>query len=386
MRALMPLTRLLQWSGPPVAGRRALGMGALGVGLGLLGTELLGRWLLGASLPWFVVPMGASAVLLFAVPASPMAQPWPVVGGHAVSALCGVAAHGLLGESSLAVAVAGASAVAAMMTLRCLHPPGGALALTAVLGGPPIHALGLGYALAPVTLNSLSLTLLAVLFHRFSGHAYPHHAPAAAPLHGTHDPAPSQRGGITAADLDAALNSYGELLDIDRGDLEEILTRAQQRAQRRHWGALRCADIMSRDLKTAEFGTPLQDAWALLRRHHIKALPVVDRAQRVIGILTVADFMRAAEMDRHDGLAERLRRLLTPSPSTHSDKPEVVGQIMTRQVRVASAERPLAELVPLFADGGHHHIPIVGDEARLVGIITQSDLVTALAQGSEPIV
>jgi CBS domain-containing membrane protein len=122
----------------------------------------------------------------------------------------------------------------------------------------------------------------------------------------------------------------------------------------------------------------------LLRRHRIKALPVVDRARRVIGILTVADFMRAAELDRHDGLADRLRRLLTPTPTSHSDKPEVVGQIMTRQVRVASAERPLAELVPLFAEGGHHHIPIVGDAARLVGIITQSDLVTALAQGSEP--
>ena len=113
---------------------------------------------------------------------------------------------------------------------------------------------------------------------------------------------------------------------------------------------------------------------------------MVDRARRVIGILTVADFMRAAELDRHEGLAGRLRRLLTPTPTTHSDKPEVVGQIMTRQVRVASAERPLGDLLPLFAEHGHHHIPIVGSEARLVGIITQSDLVAALAQGSQPVV
>lgn len=64
--------------------------------------------------------------------------------------------------------------------------------------------------------------------------------------------------------------------------------------------------------------------------------------------------------------------------ATHSTKPEVVGQIMSRQVRVASAERPIAELVPLFSDTGHHHIPVVGEQARLVGILTQSDLVKAL--------
>ena len=51
---------------------------------------------------------------------------------------------------------------------------------------------------------------------------------------------------------------------------------------------------------------------------------------------------------------------------------------------MASADRPLSELVPLFADTGHHHIPIIDDDKRLVGIITQSDVVSALAQGSEP--
>ncbi|MFB2351185.1 CBS domain-containing protein, partial [Priestia megaterium] len=64
--------------------------------------------------------------------------------------------------------------------------------------------------------------------------------------------------------------------------------------------------------------------------------------------------------------------------ATHSEQPEVVGQIMTRQVRVASADRTLVDLVPLFSEGGHHHIPIINSERRLVGMITQSDLVGAL--------
>ena len=68
----------------------------------------------------------------------------------------------------------------------------------------------------------------------------------------------------------------------------------------------------------------------------------------------------------------------------HSDKPEVVGQIMTRQVRVASADRHVVELMPLFSEGGHHHIPIIGEKNKLVGIITQSDFVKALHRRVEP--
>ncbi len=78
------------------------------------------------------------------------------------------------------------------------------------------------------------------------------------------------------------------------------------------------------------------------------------------------------------GLGERLRAFVSPSRRTHSDRHEVVGQIMTRQVRVASAARHIVELAPIFTEGGHHHIPIVEADNRLVGIVTQSDFVRAL--------
>jgi CBS domain-containing membrane protein len=136
---------------------------------------------------------------------------------------------------------------------------------------------------------------------------------------------------------------------------------------------------MSRWPVTVSFGTPLDEAWALLRERRIKALPVVDRgAQRVVGIVTLADFLRHADLDLHEGWPQRRHAFVRPSGATHGDKPEVVGQIMTCQVGVASAERPLAALLPLFAQGGHHHIPIVGAEARLVGMLTQSDVVSSL--------
>jgi CBS domain-containing membrane protein len=137
---------------------------------------------------------------------------------------------------------------------------------------------------------------------------------------------------------------------------------------------------MSKDPVAVSFGTPLQEAWALLRQHRIKSLPVVDRAQRLVGIVTLADFMREAKVDAQAEWPRRLASLIRPTPTTHSDKPETVGQIMARQVRVVSQDRPIGDLLPLFSSTGHHHVPVIDAERRLVGIITQSDVVRALAQ------
>ncbi|MES1980794.1 MAG: CBS domain-containing protein, partial [Pseudomonadota bacterium] len=127
-----------------------------------------------------------------------------------------------------------------------------------------------------------------------------------------------------------------------------------------------------------------QEAWALLRERRIKALPVVDKAFRIAGIITVADFMRAAELDLYEGFDEKLRKLIRTTRSSYSDKPEVVGQIMTRNVRVAGEQKRLVELVPLFGSTGHHHIPIIGEGGKLTGMITQSDLVAALGRAVDP--
>lgn len=226
---------------PLAAGPREILLGSLGAGLGLLLTEWVGRLILGHSLPWFVAPMGASAVLLFCVPASPLAQPWPCLAGNTLSAVIGVACHQLLGDTGMALALAGLLAIGTMFLLRCLHPPGGAMALTAVLGGPAVHELGYGFALAPVMVDTVAMLLLAALFNNLAGRRYPHQSAARPHPHATRDPVPSERVGFNAADLDAALASFGEVLDIDREDLEEIMVRAQMHARRRHWGGCAAA-------------------------------------------------------------------------------------------------------------------------------------------------
>lgn len=352
--------------------------------LGILLTGLASHAMIGptGAAAMLIAPMGASAVLLFALPSSPLAQPWSLIGGNLVSATIGVACALLIGDPAWAAALAITLAIAAMFALGCLHPPSGAIALTAVLGGPAIHAQGFHFVLAPVGVNSLLLLLVAIAYNNVTRRRYPHAVvPAISRAHQTSDALPMNRTGFTPADLDQVLSQFNEVLDINRDDLANLLRQTEMQAYRRRFGELSCADIMSRDVVTVEFGTPLGQAWALLRQHRIKALPVLDRARRVTGIVTQADFFRDADMQLHVGLGEKLRNLIRRIPGTHTDQPEVVGQIMSKNVRSAGAGQPIVELVPLLSDSGLHHIPVIDDERRLCGMVTQSDLVAALYRG-----
>lgn len=112
---------------------------------------------------WVVASMGASALLLFAAPEGELSQPWPLLGGQLVSALAGVVSVQLVADPWLAAPLAVALAIGAMQSLHCFHPPGGATALAAVLGGPSVQALGFGYLFAPVLINVLTLLATAQL-------------------------------------------------------------------------------------------------------------------------------------------------------------------------------------------------------------------------------
>ncbi len=343
---------------------------AVGAMLGLLLTAVATRWLAPHLLSrwadpgalWLVAPLGASAVLVFGVPTSPLAQPWAVVGGNALSALVGVLCAWMVPAPLWAGALAVGLALVVMMALRCLHPPGGACALLAVLA----HTTEPGFVLSPVLLNSLLLVAAGVAWHHATGRHYPH----AQRVH-----APDAASRFSAADLDAAMRHYNQVLDISPDELQQLLHQAEVEAYRRTFGGLLCRDIMTPAPITVAPGTLLPEAWALMRSHDIKALPVVDQAQQIVGIVTRADFLRQADPQDHQGLGQRLKAFVS---GRAPGAPERVAQIMSRQVRVVSEDRKLIELVPLFSDAGHHHIPIINARQQLVGIITQSDLVRAL--------
>ena len=337
--------------------------GALGAFVGLFGTAFVCQWGLGLNVHWLIAPMGASAVLLFAAPASPLAQPWSILVGNGVSALMGVLSAQLIPEMALASAVAVMLAIAAMFLTRSLHPPGGAVALTAVIGGEGIRQLGVGYVLLPVLLNSLLLLMLALFYNRLLGRRYPNSSKAQPNRHQTADPQPSERIATQATAIDLALEQHGELLDISRQDLQALLQEAQLHALRARVGTVRVQDVMSRDLILIGPDQPAMAAWRLLSHHQIKALPVVDEAGCLAGIITLHDLMidRVLQQPRGAAALAALR----------------VADLMTRDVSTARRYQPLYDLVAAFSDGGLHHMPVVDGE-QLVGMLTQSDMVAAL--------
>ncbi|WDL84408.1 HPP family protein [Aeromonas bestiarum] len=337
--------------------------GALGAFVGLFGTAFVCQWGLGLNVHWLIAPMGASAVLLFAAPASPLAQPWSILVGNGVSALMGVISAQLIPDMALASAAAVMLAIAAMFLTRSLHPPGGAVALTAVIGGEGIRQLGVGYVLLPVLLNSLLLLMLALLYNRLLGRRYPNSGKAQLNRHQTADPQPSERIATQATAIDLALEQHGELLDISRQDLQALLQEAQLHALRARVGTVRVQDVMSRDLILIGPDQPAMAAWRLLSHHQIKALPVVDEAGCLAGIITLHDLMidRVLQQPRGAAALAALR----------------VADLMTRDVSTARRYQPLYDLVAAFSDGGLHHMPVVDGE-QLVGMLTQSDMVAAL--------
>ncbi len=199
---------------------------------GILGVLLISHAYLGlnggAAL---VASMGASAVLLFAVPHGPLSQPWAVFGGHLISAVIGVACTRLELDPSLSAALAVALAISAMYYLRCIHPPGGATALSAVVGGESVQALGFHYVLTPVLLNVLVILSVAILFNlALPWRRYPsvwaRRSGPTAPAAGEHP-----NGTFIAQNLASAAGGPGSALDMGSRHRETVSSLAQCNAE-----------------------------------------------------------------------------------------------------------------------------------------------------------
>jgi len=152
---------------PPRVSNAEIAWSWAGAFLGIAATGLLSQALFdGLALPLMIGSLGASAVLLFGAPRSPLAQPRNLLGGHILSALVGVACWKLLHPFPwLAAALAVSTAIAVMHATRTLHPPGGATALIAVIGSREVHELGFVYVLVPATLGPLVLLAVALVMN-----------------------------------------------------------------------------------------------------------------------------------------------------------------------------------------------------------------------------
>jgi CBS domain-containing membrane protein len=139
------------------------------------------------------------------------------------------------------------------------------------------------------------------------------------------------------------------------GDVLALVREAEAHALDRRLGQLRVGTLMARDVQTVRATESLYRARLLMNQHHVKALPVVDEEQRVVGIVTVYDLFNLDVVD------------LDP-----------VSKVMSSPVTTVTADTPVARLVGLMSDLGLRHLPVVDDAGRLLGIVTRTELIAVL--------
>ena len=330
-----------------------------------------------ASTAVLLASMGASSVLLFGLPNSPLAKPWSFVGGHLISGTVGLLCSHLFTDLALMAAVSIGCVLFVMYLFECMHPPGGATALVPVIASADT-VLGYDFLLYPVALNVFVMLAVALLLQKFwlkQGMQKP--SQQYDPIHLHHDKSPLNRLGLQTEDLLSALNSFDTVIDISEQDLERLYHQAQLHAYQRKSGEIRCSDIMSRDLITVKPDTAVATAWQLLRKHKISMLPVVNDEQHLLGVISTVDFLKNLKVPHYWGLLRHVIQLLLRNKHSSQYKRNV-ADIMVSKLTVAHEHEHIAALVPVLSDQGLHHIPVLNAQQQLVGIITQSDLIAAL--------
>ncbi len=339
-------------------------------------------WLAPNTLPWIVASMGASAVLLFAVPMGPLSQPWAFAGGHMVSGAIGITVAMLFPEQTLiAAALAVSLAIFAMYVTHSLHPPGGATALTAVMGGADIHAMGYDYLLTPVAVNIAVMLIWALAINNLlPNRCYPSGLKAWRARKNTVIGEDKADINITIGreDLEFALREMDEFLDVSEDDLTKIFAISADHARRKRMGELLCGEIMTKDVIFVRPYTDIEEIWGLMRNHRIRGVPVIDEHRHVSGIVTIADFLNLAMQENGETLLQRFQNFIRRSSDKSNARPQTAAEAMTAPAICARADQHILELFPLFYKKGIHHLPIIDKNGRLCGMITPKNLLIAL--------
>jgi CBS domain-containing membrane protein len=343
------------------------GIGAI-LGLGVVGLVLVSSDVdlqLGL---YMIAPFGATTVLVFAAPNSPLAQPWPAVVGNTISALVGVAVTLLVPQAAIRVALAVGLSVAVMILCHAVHPPAGAVAMTAALSPEAIDALGFRFALAPVAVGTVLLVALAVGYARATGRRYPYRR---------FDPVspPGERLGLSEDELTGILQRYRQSLNLGVADLARLIGAAELQAAGHRAGPLNAVDVMSSDLITVGPDATVMDLAELFDLHGFTSLPVVTRNGRYLGVVfqihLVARLRATPVRARPGAIVDRLLR--------RDGGILRAEDVMALDLPVAGPATPVAALLPILSGRGCDAVPVLDDEI-IVGIVTQTDLIAALAR------
>jgi CBS domain-containing membrane protein len=259
---------------------------AIGACLGIFVSAVFCRELYGIDITLHLLgPVGASAVLLFAVSTGALAQPWAILGSYLIAALVALLSIRLLGNTINAASLAVCSSILLMCVLRCLHPPAAAVAICIVTSKNELSPMGL-QVLGPVMLNAVCLLAGALIYNNLTRVRYPKAQASELPAP---EQVPLNSDGFNAEDLDKALEETGEFVDVSREDLEEILHKTEAHALRRNRSDIDAARILSRSTQSLSLEHSMADAMKMLAKNDSKYLPVLDGDKKVVGIITLVN-------------------------------------------------------------------------------------------------
>ncbi|MFC3053025.1 HPP family protein [Kordiimonas pumila] len=353
--------------------KREMARAGICASIGLISTAIVITYL-NQAFGWnlfLIAPIGATAVLVFAVPNSPLAQPWSAIIGNSSSALFALCVvHVIPYPWSAGIAVGGAIFV--MMLVRAAHPPGGAVALLIVLQYQATQEISFQFVVAPVAVTTSLVVALAILSNRITGRIYPFRQPAekSSP---PHQEAPNSALSLTVAEREELLIRFNQSTNLGVEDLGRLLAAAEMEAAAHRFGAKTCADIMTKDLLTAFQNTPLQEIWDIYRSHAIKSIPVINTNSKLIGIILPANLIAWAMQSQKD----KSRKPLIWFPRQRLHKVIVAADVMDTAVTSVPHSTPVGNLLNLLSDQSIQVVPVTKEE-KLVGIITRSDIIKLL--------
>lgn len=350
-----------------------LAMAAMLVQLAL-GGEGQERWTLFA-------PLGATAVLVFAVHTGPLSQPWSCVVGNTVSALWTllvIASWPAQGPDWLLPALAVGGAIACMQITRSLHPPGGAVALLLVLEAQ--HGLhhSWSYAFLPIGLLTLVLVLLGVAYHRVWGKHYP--LPAVLPQPAAKKELHLPSDELSDADLQALLARFDQDYNLTSQELGQLVRAAEEQAIARRFGSVTCGQVMTSALWTCKPGDDLGKLAAQFQQHPIKSLPVTDEDGRLLGVVArsaLFDWLWQQQTHDRDRTQRRIWRLWGRKPEVAA--PVRAAALMEDAPLSVEDHTPVLHLLETLSK---HTVPFVAvlRQGKLVGIMTRTDVMRILME------
>lgn len=312
---------------------------------------------LGLANLFLVAPLGATAVLVFAVPNSPLAQPWAAVMGNTLSAICGIIAV-ILTSPQVAPVLSVTLAFAAMLLGRALHPPGGAVALLLALPPDLVHDTGALWICLNILLMTLALVSVAVLFHLLSGRKYPirtrlSQAAPTAPL----------RLGLDKDELTELLSKFHQSTNLGAVDLARLLVAAEEEIIHHTFEGQACGDVISADILAVSANSGLQEIVRQFRSSDHAVLAVLDTQGKFLGFIWHRDL-----------LSELTRPRLVSLPVRAVD-------ILHQPVFVLDSSVPLGAGITLLVQSEQELLPVVENE-KFRGVLTRSGLLDIILYAS----